>query len=151
MTDPSGFGDLPAPRLWRSRSNRVIAGVIGGLAEKYDWDPLPVRLLYGLVTVFSGGVLAIPYFAIWAITRVHGESRSEPRLWRSRRDKVIGGVLGGMAEKFNVQPAVLRVLFAAFALVSGGVPAILIYLVLWAVTRPLDEMEGIDSWRDRPI
>jgi phage shock protein C len=151
MTDPSGFGDLPAPRLWRSRSNRVIAGVIGGLAEKYNWDPLPVRLLYGLVTVFSGGVLAVPYLAIWAITRVHGEPRSEPRLWRSRSDKMIAGVLGGMAEKFNVQPAVLRVLFAALTLVSGGFPGILIYLVLWAITRPLDETDAFDPWRDRPI
>src|SRR5688500_10320467 len=93
---------LPVPRLWRSRTNRVIAGVVGGLAEKYGWEPLPARLLYGLLTIASGGLLVIPYAAIWAITRSHGPSRSAPRLWRSRSDKVIAGVLGGLAERFDV-------------------------------------------------
>jgi phage shock protein C len=124
---------LPEPRLWRSRSSRVIAGVIGGLAEKFGWDPLPARLLYGLLTIASGGLLAIPYVAIWAITRAHGPARLSPRLWRSRSNKVIGGVLGGLAEKLDVSPTFLRVLYVILSVFSAGFPGILIYLVLWAV------------------
>jgi len=142
--DPSVTGaaraaaGLPEPRLWRSRANRVVAGVLGGLAEKFGLDAQPLRLLYGLLTIASGGLLAIPYVAIWAITRPHGPPRGLPRLWRSRSDKLIAGVLGGMAEKFNVNSTFLRVLYVALSVFSAGFPGILIYLILWMVTRPLD-------------
>jgi phage shock protein C len=125
---------LPAPRLWRSRGNRVIAGVLGGLAEKFGLEPQPLRLLYSLLTLASGGLLAIPYVAIWMITRPHGPARSRPRLWRSRSDRVIGGVLGGMAEKFDVNSTFLRVLYVALSIFSAGFPGMLIYLILWMVT-----------------
>jgi phage shock protein C len=133
---------LPVPRLWRSRSNRVIAGVIGGLAEKFGMEPLPVRLLYGLLTIFSGGLLAIPYVAIWAITRVHGPARSSPRLWRSRSNKVIAGVLGGLAEKLGIPATLARVVYSALTVFSMGFPGILIYLVLWAVMPAMDVPDG---------
>jgi phage shock protein C len=129
---------LPVPRLWRSRSNRVFAGVLGGLAEKFGLEAKPLRLLYGLLTVVSGGLLAIPYVGIWAITRVHGPARSSPRLWRSRSDKIIGGVLGGLAEKFEVSSTFIRVLFVTLSLFSAGFPGLLIYLVLWMIMRPMD-------------
>jgi phage shock protein C len=129
---------LPAPRLWRSRSNRVLAGVIGGLAEKFGLEARPLRLLYGLLTILSGGLLAIPYVGIWAITRAHGPTRSLPRLWRSRSDKVIAGVLGGMAEKFDVSSTLLRVIYVALSVFSAGFPGILIYLILWAITPEMD-------------
>jgi phage shock protein C len=144
LDDPNLTGDaraaagLPAPRLWRSRSNRVVAGVLGGLAEKFGLDPQPLRLLYGLLTVFSGGLLAIPYIAIWAVTQPHGPARSAPRIWRSRSDKVIAGVLGGLAEKFDVSAGLLRVLYVALSVFSAGFPGILIYLVLWMITPQID-------------
>ncbi|MDQ3951246.1 MAG: PspC domain-containing protein [Gemmatimonadota bacterium] len=137
---------LPTPRLWRSRSDRVVAGVLGGLAEKYGLEPRPLRLLYGLLTVVSGGLLAIPYFGIWAITQAHGPARSAPRLWRSRSNKVIAGVLGGLAEKLDVPPTFLRVLFVALSVFSAGFPGLLIYLVLWMITRPMDAPDGGDTY-----
>ena len=141
--DPSvtGFArsaGLPIPRLWRSRSNRVVAGVLGGLAEKYGLEPQPLRLLYGLLTFFSGGLLAIPYVGIWAITRAHGPARSSPGLWRSRSNKVIAGVIGGLAEKLGVSPTFARVLFATVSVFTGVFPGLLAYLVLWTITRPMD-------------
>jgi phage shock protein PspC (stress-responsive transcriptional regulator) len=125
-------GGLPEPRLWRSRSNRVIAGVIGGLAEKFGWEPFPARLLYALLTIASGGLLAIPYVGIWAITRAHGAARPGRRLSRSRSNKVIAGVLGGLAEKLDVSPTFLRVLYVIVSVCTAAFPGILIYLVLWA-------------------
>lgn len=41
-------------RLTRSSEHKKIAGVLGGLAEYFDVDPVLVRLLYVLATVFSG-------------------------------------------------------------------------------------------------
>ncbi|MEI7481850.1 MAG: PspC domain-containing protein [Elusimicrobiota bacterium] len=48
-------------RLYRSRENRVIFGVIGGLGEYYNVDPVLLRLAYIFLAVFTAivpGVIA---------------------------------------------------------------------------------------------
>ena len=130
---------LPAPRLWRSRSNRVIAGVIGGLSEKFGLEPLPVRILYGALTVFSAGLLAIPYVAIWAITQVHGPKRTGPRFWRRSSNKVIAGVLGGLSERAGIPAIVTRVLYAAATVFTMGAPGVVLYLLLWALMPSIND------------
>jgi len=48
-------------RLERSRSDKIIAGVCGGLAKWLGWDPTLVRILYVVVSVVSvafPGILA---------------------------------------------------------------------------------------------
>jgi phage shock protein PspC (stress-responsive transcriptional regulator) len=54
--------------LCRSSSERLIAGVCGGLAEWLGWSPLLVRLLYVAVSVVSAafpGILA--YLILWIV------------------------------------------------------------------------------------
>ena len=54
--------------LRRSRRNRWIAGVCGGLAEWLGWDPLLVRILYVVVSVVSAafpGILV--YLVLWIV------------------------------------------------------------------------------------
>jgi len=41
-------------QLYRSRENRVFAGVCGGVGEYFDIDPVLVRLIYLLITASSG-------------------------------------------------------------------------------------------------
>lgn len=53
------------------------------------------------------------------------------RLYRSRTEKVMGGVCGGMAEYFNIDPTLLRVGFVVLALVNGL--GIIAYLAMWLV------------------
>jgi phage shock protein C len=55
--------DLKNP-IARSRRARVVAGVCGGIAEWLGWDPSVVRVLYILVTVFTGFVLGLAAYAI---------------------------------------------------------------------------------------
>ncbi|HEX9829774.1 MAG TPA: PspC domain-containing protein, partial [Bacteroidota bacterium] len=44
----------PEPkRLYRSRTNKVIAGVCGGVAEYLDMDPTLVRIVWVLFTIFG--------------------------------------------------------------------------------------------------
>ncbi len=54
------------------------------------------------------------------------------RLYRSNQDCMLGGVAGGLAEYFNVDPTIMRLLFVLLALVSGGT-AVLLYLILWII------------------
>ena len=48
----------------RKSSNRMIAGVCGGIAEWLDWDATLVRVLYVLISIFSA---AFPGFLVYII------------------------------------------------------------------------------------
>jgi len=50
-------------------------------------------------------------------------------LYRSRKDRVFGGVAGGIARSLNADPAIVRLIFALMIIVGGG--GILLYLILW--------------------
>ncbi len=53
------------------------------------------------------------------------------RLYRSETDKKIGGVCGGLAEYFGIDPTIVRIIFVILALVWGG--GVVIYLICWLV------------------
>lgn len=54
--------------LHRSRRNKVIAGVCGGLAEWLGWDPTVVRLLYVVVSILSAAFPGIiVYILLWVL------------------------------------------------------------------------------------
>jgi phage shock protein C len=56
----------------------------------------------------------------------------ERRLYRSRNNKVIAGVCGGLAEYFNIDPVIVRIIAVAL-LLPGGLPGFLPYAILWLV------------------
>lgn len=54
------------------------------------------------------------------------------RLYRSRTDSVIGGVAGGVAEYLDLDPSIVRIVWAILVIVTAGVFFVL-YLVMWVV------------------
>ena len=54
-------------KLTRSRKERMIAGVCGGLAEYLGWDPTLVRIVYVLATIFTAFAGVIIYLILWII------------------------------------------------------------------------------------
>lgn len=80
MGSPSEFGERrnrgeaweeaqaePQPRkLFRSRTNRSIAGICGGLGEFFDVDPTLIRLLM-LLLILLGGLSIWAYIILWII------------------------------------------------------------------------------------
>ncbi len=54
------------------------------------------------------------------------------RLRRSRRNRIIAGVAGGLGEFFGLSAFWFRLAFL-IALLPGGVPGILLYLLLWLI------------------
>lgn len=59
----------------------------------------------------------------------------EPRrVYRSASDKMLGGVCGGIAEYFNVDSVLVRLLFIALAL-SGGIGVIIYMLALFMIPK----------------
>lgn len=53
------------------------------------------------------------------------------RLYRLRKDKMIGGVCAGLADYFRIDTTWMRLLFVLFLLVGGS--AILVYIIMWIV------------------
>lgn len=55
------------------------------------------------------------------------------KLHRSRKNRLLAGVMGGIAEYFGWSPMWVRILFVVISSMSVAVPGILIYLILWIV------------------
>lgn len=45
---------MTTKRLFRSENNKIVGGILGGLGEYLDVDPVLLRLLYAAITVFTG-------------------------------------------------------------------------------------------------
>lgn len=80
------------------------------------------------------------------------EMQSHKRLYRSDRDSVLLGVLGGMAEYFEVDSTVIRVLFIFLAVVTGGLAIIAYFLAALVMPRRPggDGGGGRADWEESP-
>ncbi len=58
------------------------------------------------------------------------------RLTRSNRNKMIAGVCGGLAEYFQLDPTLVRVLYVIVSILSVAFPGIIVYIVLMFVMPP---------------
>lgn len=56
------------------------------------------------------------------------------RLYRSKRDCIIGGVAGGLAEYLDVDPTIVRILWVLLAFADGI--GVLAYIIAWIVVPP---------------
>jgi phage shock protein PspC (stress-responsive transcriptional regulator) len=54
------------------------------------------------------------------------------RLYRSRNERLLGGICGGLAEYFRVDPTIMRLIYILLCFVSLG-SGVLIYIVLWLI------------------
>ncbi|MCM1285003.1 MAG: PspC domain-containing protein [Acetobacter sp.] len=65
------------------------------------------------------------------------------KLYRNRTEKMISGVCGGIAVYFNIDPTIVRLLWAVISLFSASVPGILLY-VICSVVIP-EEPDSFDT------
>lgn len=73
---PIGETNMNAKRLTRSRNDRMIGGVCGGMADYFNLDPSLVRVGWVLVTFFSGFFLGIlAYVILMAVVPEHEPER----------------------------------------------------------------------------
>jgi phage shock protein PspC (stress-responsive transcriptional regulator) len=76
------------------------------------------------------------------------------RLYKSPSERVISGVAGGVAEYLDVDPSIVRIVWALLALITGGVFFVL-YIVMWIVVpegaeAPVMPAEGADPVTGQP-
>jgi len=78
------FTDQHKPRrLRRSRDDRMLAGVAGGIARYFNADVTLVRVIIVALTLFSG-TGAVLYLAAWLLIPVEGEDESIATEWIDR-------------------------------------------------------------------
>lgn len=55
------------------------------------------------------------------------------RLRRSNKERMIGGVCGGLAEYFQADPTLVRIIYVLVSILSVAFPGILVYIILWVI------------------
>ena len=66
-----------ADRLYRSRDDRMLAGVAAGIADSLDADPSIVRVAWVLLTIVTGGIALVVYI-VMAIVVPEGPGGGQP-------------------------------------------------------------------------
>ncbi len=57
-------------------------------------------------------------------------------------NKIIAGVCGGIAEYFDLDPTLIRVIYAALTLFTAGFPGVLLYIIMMLL---MPQSDGIDT------
>jgi len=134
-TEPVAATPPPAPpppprRLMRSRTDRILGGVGGGLAEHLGADPLLVRFGIALLVVVTGGAGLLLYLAAWLLVPEtplgEGETTPPPR----SRAATIGGVAALVALVLILVPGGI---FVGWVAVPIAVLALIGLAVWWFV------------------
>lgn len=63
------------------------------------------------------------------------------KLYRSRKNSMLAGVLGGLAEYFSHDATFWRLGFAVFLVVTGFFPGIILYVIAWIIMPLAPDVE----------
>lgn len=71
------------------------------------------------------------------------EAETKPtRLYRSEKDRIVGGVAAGIGEYLKIDPVVFRIILIILGLQGGG---ILLYLILWLIIPTKSKINGTED------
>ena len=82
--------------LYRSRDDRMLAGVAGGLAELWDADPSLVRIIWALLVPLTGGIALVVYIVMAIVVPEEdgGRSWGTPSHWNAQTGYASSGPAG---------------------------------------------------------
>lgn len=97
------------------------------------------KLLWIIILLFTFTLGAVLYYFMARSSKLKAQGRKAreqskfkgKRLYRSRTDKVLGGVCGGFAEYFDVDPTLIRLFWVLLIFVNGV--GILAYIIAWII------------------
>jgi phage shock protein C len=109
----------------------VLAGLLSNQSdrnrlEKQFSDRFEHKLIGNKTVITYVDVVEVSYSLGFTIS----DTRRTKKLYRQPKDKIIAGVCAGLGEYFDIDPVILRIIFALFLFIgSFGV-----YIVIWIVT-----------------
>ena len=81
-------------RLYRSRDERMLAGVAGGLAELWGADPSVVRIVWAVLVPFTGGIALLIYVVMAFVVPEEDELAPQPPLAAGATDSATDAATG---------------------------------------------------------
>lgn len=127
-------------RFYRDSNRKVIAGIASGIAKRLGIDPLWIRILFVIVlfdlfiTFFFSTTLLISYIVVWIVVPERFDFSTEnkvKKVFRNPDNRIIGGVAGGLAAYFGIDPVLIRILFFVSIFLGGS--GVVAYFVLWLI------------------
>jgi phage shock protein C len=65
------------------------------------------------------------------------------KIYRSKRDKMIAGICGGLGEMFEIDPTLIRLMLVFIGLATGILPFIIAYVIGWIIIPMNPEHEEV--------
>ena len=127
-------------KLHLSASDRKIAGVCGGMGESTGVQSDIIRAVF-LVSILAGGMGIIFYLILWMVLpKLDFGAENQNRsifsiLRRSKSEKMLAGVCGGIAEYLDWDVSIIRLLLIVIVFAEAvGIP---VYIILW-ILMPME-------------
>lgn len=119
-------------KLYRSQREKILGGVCGGLGIYWDVDPTLVRLLTLFIASLTAFFpVALAYLFAWFLIPTLSPEPRAPffrRLYRSRSDRKIAGICGGIAQRLDLDSTFVRLAAILLGLCTGGIAFFLTYI-----------------------
>ena len=132
-------GNATVRRLARRPAEGKIAGVCAGLADYFNVDVVLVRVAWLVLSIWPGAIVLgiVAYVAAWILmprSDTPPADATRGHLVRSRADRRIAGICGGLADYFEVDPTLVRLSWVVVSVLAGMVVfGIVAYLIAWFV------------------
>ena len=127
-------------RLYKSYTDKRLAGVCGGIAQILGIDSTIVRGIWALFTLFLGVGLVI--YILLAFLLPYSDTEivlKTKKIYKSESDRKIAGVCGGIAQYLEMDSSMVRIFFIVLVLLFGT--GILEYFVLAWVMPSRDSID----------
>jgi len=113
-----------------------------GIFHSFRLWNLPWQSIWAIILIAIGAVLLFNR----SREKEEGEDKAgaEKKLYRSRKERMVAGVCGGLAEYFDLDVSVIRILWVIGTLMSAGI-GVLVYLIMLIVfpENPVEADENV--------
>ena len=125
-------------KLFRSKHDKMMAGVCGGLGSYFNLDPTIIRLIAIFLCVFTAILpLLIVYVILACVIPAESDeyplNKSYKKLYRSIRDRKLAGICRGIGSITTIDPVFLRLLLLFLCIFTGVIPLLLAYFIGWII------------------
>ncbi len=144
--------------LFRDSNKKLVAGVLSGISNYFNIDPLWIRLLYVLsffgIWIFppATGLLFLAYIVLWIIVPESDgliEEKKTNKMFRNPDQKILGGVASGMSAYFGIDVVIVRLLFFITIFFAGT--GIILYFILWIILPEAKTLTDKMDMQGQPV
>lgn len=119
-------------RLYRDRWNKKVAGVCGGLGQYLKLDPTIIRLALILLAMLTMVLpVVVLYLIAWLLIPQGPKlfvKPDYPCLYRSRKNRKIAGICGGISKLTKIDATVVRIALVVACFITLFIPVLLYFV-----------------------